>query len=324
MSEFDLIRRLIEETPGLRSDVVVGPGDDAAVLTVPAGLELVLTTDTLIAGRHFPVDTHADDVGHKALAASLSDLAAMAAEPAWVTVALTMPDADETWLSGFVAGLSGLLAESGASLVGGDLTRGPLAVTVQAAGLVPAGCALRRDGARPGDAVCVTGDLGDAALGLSLWRSGERPRDAQLAYLHDRLVRPQPRNAAAGVVRDRAHAGVDISDGLVADLGHMLAAGGVGARLEADRLPCSAAFAAHCPAARRLDYQLAGGDDYELCVCLPPADVPALTEELAQGADCKFTVIGSIEARPGLRIVDAGGEPVAVRGGYDHFGPVHG
>lgn len=311
MSEFDLIRRLTAAAPTTRCDVVIGPGDDAAVLRMPPGCELALTTDTLVAGRHFPVDTKACDLGWKALAVNLSDLAAMGADPAWITVALTLPEPDESWLGGFVAGLSEMLEASGAVLVGGDLTRGPLSVTIQAAGTLPAGSAVPRNGARPGDLIAVTGTLGDAALGLARWPKAG-PEDAA-AYLHARLVRPQPRIQTGRGLRGRASAAVDISDGLAADLGHILAASGVGATLIAEQLPASAAFAALCPAHERLDYQLGGGDDYELCVCLPAT---------LQSAAADLTVIGRVEKQGGLRLVDGHGRPVAYRaGGYDHFAP---
>lgn len=313
MSEFDAIRDLIADLPTARADVAVGPGDDGAVLRPPPDAELVVATDTLAAGRHFPEDTRAADVGWKALAVNLSDLAAMGADFGWAVVALTAPERDATWLDGFAAGLGELLRETGTALVGGDLTRGPLSVTVTAIGTVPAGAALRRGGARAGDAVCVTGTLGDAALGLSRWAGGEPPADAREAHLHRRLTRPRPRPGSA--LRGFASAAVDVSDGLAADLGHLLAASGAGARIRLDRLPRSAAFAALCPLARRAACQLAGGDDYELCVTLPPEKVSAAAAALG----CGLTRIGEIEAEPGLRVVDADGAPVAVPAGYDHF-----
>jgi thiamine-monophosphate kinase len=291
----------------------LGPGDDGAVLRPPPDTELVVATDTLAAGRHFPEDSRAADIGWKALAVNLSDLAAMGADFGWAVVALTVPERDETWLDGFAAGLGELLRESGTALVGGDLTRGPLSVTVTAIGTVPAGAALQRGGAGVGDAVCVTGTLGDAALGLSRWAGGEPPADAREAHLHRRLTRPMPRPGSA--LRGIASAAVDVSDGLAADLGHLLTAGGIGACIRLDRLPRSAAFAALCPPERRAVCQLAGGDDYELCVTLPPDRMAAAATALG----CGLTRIGEIEAGPGLRVVNAGGNPVAVPDGYDHF-----
>ncbi len=316
MSEFSIIRRLLRDAPALRDDVIIGPGDDGAVLAVPPGHELVLTTDTLISGRHFPKDTPAADVGWKALAVNLSDLAAMAAEPAWITIALSLPEEDENWLAGFVSGLFPLLQSSGAALVGGDLTHGDLSITVQAAGLVPAGQALRRDGAQIGDRVCVTGYLGDAALGLGLWTRSQGGQTGALGYLLQRLSRPEPRCNAGRVLRGRAHAGVDVSDGLAADLGHMLTASGVGAKLQAGLLPSSNAFDEYCPPEQRLPLQLNGGDDYELCVTLNETEIATVQAAL----DCKFTAIGEIVAEPGLTLVDDQQNAIDLpTGGYDHF-----
>lgn len=310
MSEHDLIRRAIAGAVTARADVVVGPGDDGAVCSVPAGHELVLTTDTLVSGRHFPQDTEAADIGWKAAAVNLSDLAAMGAGPGWLTVALTLPQPDQTWLTAFVRGLSAMLDACGAVLVGGDLTRGPLTITVQAAGTLPAGTALRRDGARVGDVVAVTGTLGDAALGLARW-----PVDDRLAAevpLRQRLTRPMPRLATGQALRGRAHAAIDLSDGLLADLGHIATASGVGATIAADKLPGSQAFDALCPAADRLAHQLAGGDDYELCVCGTEAKLAGFPE---------LSIIGRIDSEPGLRVLDAHGKLVTLDfTGYDHFG----
>lgn len=313
MSEFDAIRRLIADLPTARADVVVGPGDDGAVLRPPPGCELVVTADTLAAGRHFPEDTRAADVGWKALAVNLSDLSAMGADYGWAVIALTVPERDPVWLGGFAEGLGELLRETGTVLVGGDLTRGPLSVTVTAIGTVPAGAALRRDGARAGDAVYVTGTLGDASLGLARWPGGERPENAREAHLHERLTRPRPRAGAA--LRGIANAAVDVSDGLAADLGHLLEASGVGACIRLDRLPRSSAFAALCPPEERAARQLAGGDDYELCIALPPDKIG----DAAAALGCGLSRIGEIEAGAGLRAVDAGGNPVTVPDGYDHF-----
>lgn len=311
MSEFDLIRRLTAAAPTAGSDVVVGPGDDAAVLTVPDGHELILTTDTLVAGRHFPTDTAAADVGWKAAAVNFSDLAAMGARAAWLTVAITIPERDQVWLAGFVEGMGELLAEVDARLVGGDLTRGALTITIQAAGTLPAGTALRRDGARPGDVIAVTGPLGDAALGLARW--SQPGASVSGTALTKRLTRPSPRLAAGRALRGHAHAAIDVSDGLLADLGHVVDASGVGAVIEAACLPRSQAFEALCAADEWRAHQLAGGDDYELCVCGPEA-------MLARVPD--LTRIGRVEAGAGVRVVDADGTCAdAQRAGYDHFHP---
>jgi len=319
ISEFDIIARYFAARPARRPDVALGIGDDAAVLRVPPGCELVLAVDTLVSGVHFPEDTPPEDIGYKALAVNLSDLAAMGAEPAWLSLALTLPEPDEAWLAGFAAGLFELADAHGMALVGGDTTRGPLSVSVQVAGLVPAGGALRRAGARPGDLVCVTGTLGDAALGLQV-AQGRLDRGVEdNDFLRKRLDRPTPRVAAGQALRERAHAGIDISDGLGADLGHLLEAGGVGARLDLSRLPLSPAFeryrAGLADPDAALSLALGGGDDYELCLSLSPEVFEALP-----ALDVALTRVGVIEERPGLRCVDgAGRECTAVPGGYRHF-----
>ncbi|MDT0635125.1 thiamine-phosphate kinase [Spectribacter hydrogenoxidans] len=316
MSEFDLIRRLTAGARTRRDDVVIGPGDDAAVMRVPPGHELVLTTDALVSGRHFPADTPPADIGWKSLAVNLSDLAAMGAEPAWITVALVLPDRDPDWLTGFMAGFAPLLEASGAALVGGDLTRGPLTVSIQAAGLVPAGRALRRDGARPGDRIAVTGTPGDAALGLADWLAARIPVDEHDRYVRERLTRPAPRLAAGRWLRDRASAAVDVSDGLAADLTHLLSASGVGGWIDPAALPASAALRHRLAGADREPAQLGGGDDYELCVCLPEAIANAAVADCPDG----LALIGRVEAEPGLRLVGSDGAAITWQGaGYDHF-----
>lgn len=321
ISEFDIIARYFAAHPLPRHDVVLGIGDDAAVLQPPVGHDLVLAVDTLVSDVHFPADTRPEDIGYKALAVNLSDLAAMGAEPAWCTLALTMPDADEDWLAGFAQGLFVLADVHGVALVGGDTTRGPLSVSVQVAGFVPTGTAMRRAGAQPGDTIFVTGTLGDAALGLQV-AQGTLDRGADdNAFLRQRLDRPLPRIGVGQALRTRAHAAIDISDGLAADLGHLLEAGGVGATIDVGRLPLSAPFRrylAQCSdAGAALQPALGGGDDYELCVCLAAEEADAL------GAlDVPLTRIGVIEARPGLRCVDAAGRALALpAAGYRHFAP---
>ncbi|MDX1594620.1 MAG: thiamine-phosphate kinase, partial [Gammaproteobacteria bacterium] len=229
VSEFELIARHFaghDSHPG----VLLGVGDDAALLLPPGpGEVLAVTVDALVSGVHFDPDVEPDSLGHKALAVNLSDLAAMGATPAWFTLALTLPGIDEAWVGRFARGLASLAEAHGVALVGGDTTRGPLAVTIQAAGHVPAGEALRRDGARPGDAVCVTGTLGDAALAL---RDPPGLAAGERDTLRERLLRPTPRLAAGRALRGLAPAAIDLSDGLAADLGHVLVASGVGATLE--------------------------------------------------------------------------------------------
>ncbi len=322
LSEFQLIERYFSACGVGRPDVIVGVGDDAALVTVAPGQQLALAIDTLVAGVHFPPDVAPADLGHKALAVNLSDLAAMGAEPAWATLALTLPEVDESWLAGFATGFAALAVQHGVQLIGGDTTRGPLTITVQVHGLLAAGKALRRNGAGVGDEVYVTGTLGDAAVALRLWQSeARRSSDPDAISLYARLHRPTPRMAMGLALRDLASAAVDVSDGLAADLAHVLDASGVGATLDVTRLPLSTALRSHWGGseseARRL--ALSGGDDYELCFTAPAARRAAVMAA-ATHADCAVTTIGSIDAAPGLRLLDAGGAEMVLSGaGYDHF-----
>ncbi len=318
LNEFELIQKYFARQPLARPDVVLGIGDDAAVLEVPPGQQLVISTDMLVAGVHFPEHTAAEDVGHKALAVNLSDLAAMGATPAWFTLNLSLPQPDPTWLDGFCQGLFALAGTHHVQLVGGDTARGPLTIGVQICGLVPSGQALTRAGARPGDRVYVTGTLGDAALGLLCVQGRLALPEAQRAQALERLNRPPARVTAGEHLRGLASACIDISDGVSADLGHILEASGVGARIELGRLPVSPAYAGAF-AALGWAPALAHGDDYELCFTIPAAREPAFRRASADlGVACSY--IGDIEAGPGLRIVDESGAdyrpPVA---GYDHF-----
>lgn len=318
--EFDLIRR-IRVRSGSRSDVVLGIGDDAAVLRVPRDRDLVVTTDTLVAGRHFPRGTAPRDIGWKALAVNLSDLAAMGAAPAWASLALTLPRIDVEWLDAFVGGFMALARRHGVVLVGGDTTRGPLSITVSAHGLVPLGTALRRDGARVGDAIYVSGSPGDAAAGLRIARGGLRVAPAGAARaLRARLDRPEPRVALGLALRGVVSAAIDVSDGLAQDLGHVLRASGVGAVLEVDALPASRALrAAVAGTVARRRLQLAGGDDYELCFTVPPRREARLAA-IAWRLRLPLTRIGTVLPTPGLALLDARTHPVHLRrAGYDHF-----
>lgn len=310
MDEFALIRRFLTAESDER--VELGIGDDAAVLHWPSGSRLVVTTDTLISGRHFPEDTPAFSIGWKSLAVSLSDLAAMGAKPQAYVLALTLPAVDPAWLSDFAAGLQAVAAASGGILrVGGDTCAGPLAITITAFGCLAVGeAAMRRDGAQPGDAVAVTGSLGDAALALARLQAGLSCPPG----LRERLDQPMPRVAAGQWLRGHAHAAIDLSDGLAGDLMHILEASGVGADIEVERLPTSTLFASLAPAAERLRLQVSGGDDYELCVCMAPE---AACREVA---GIPLQVIGKVSSEPGLRWRDGRGELLGESfDGYRHF-----
>ncbi len=316
--EFALIDR-IRARARSRADVLLGIGDDAAILRIPAGHDLVVTSDTLVAGVHFPAETAAADIGWKALAVNLSDLAAMGATPAWCTLALTLPDADADWVDGFLDGFLELAERHDVALVGGDTTSGPLSITVTAHGLVPEGQALRRDGAHAGDEVWVTGSIGDAAGALAQWRA----RGPSSAKLRHRLDRPTPRIDAGLALRGLATAGIDLSDGLAADLGHVLAASGVGARIDLGRLPTSRTLADHFEEAKRWPLQLSGGDDYELCFTAPASAAFAIEQALS-ACEVTATVIGRLVAEPGLHCTTPEGDPYTPAvAGFQHFQGVH-
>lgn len=313
--EFDLIARIRARAPR-RADVVLGIGDDAAVLAVPHGRQLVVCTDTLNTGVHFPEDTAAEAIGWKALAVNLSDLAAMGAVPAWCTLSLSLPRDDAGLADALVDGLLALAAEHGVTLVGGDTTRGPLSVCVTALGHVAPGGALRRDAARPGDSIWVSGTLGDAAAALALRSRGE----TMPAALRGRLDRPSPRLALGQALVGLAHACIDVSDGLLADLGHVLDASGVGAEIDVDALPASAALhAAVADVDARRALQSSGGDDYELCFTAPAAR-EALVRAAAAAAGVAVTRIGGIVAgRDSVCRTGAGEVWHPPRRGYAHF-----
>ena len=316
--EFALVDR-IRARVRARADVVLGIGDDAAILRVPAGHDLVVSCDTLVSGVHFPTETAPADIGWKALAVNLSDLAAMAAIPAWCTLALTLPDADGEWVDAFLDGFLELAEQHAVTLVGGDTTRGPLSITITAHGFVPDGQALRRDGARAGDEVWVTGSIGDAAGALAQWRA----RGPSSAKLRHRLDRPTPRIDAGLALRGLATAGIDLSDGLAADLGHVLKASGVGARIDLGRLPTSRTLAGHFDPAQRWPLQLSGGDDYELCFTAPASAALAIERAMAS-CEVTATVVGVLVAEPGLRFTTPEGEDYTPAvAGFQHFPGVH-
>lgn len=318
-SEFSLIERYFAHHAEGHDDVVLGVGDDAAILRLPAGHELVVTTDTMVAGVHFPASATPEDIGYKLLAVNLSDIAAMGALPRWASLALTLPEADEDWLKGFCQGLFTLATEHNVALVGGDTTRGPLTLSITLHGLIPEGQAIRRDGARPGDAIYVSGSLGDA--GLALQHELGNLNIKGITEILPRLHRPNPRVALGQALRGVATAAVDISDGLLADLGHILNSSGVGARLELGALPLSVAVQS-ITGKGDWSLPLAAGDDYELCFTVPADQETTLRERIA-GLDVPVTRIGQIEAEAGLRCFDAAGECYAPHGmGYEHFAAI--
>jgi len=321
LSEFDIIERYFNRQTLQRDDVKLGIGDDAALITPPAGQQLVVAIDTLVEGVHFPLDTDAEAIGWKALAVNLSDLAAMGAEPAWFTLALTLPHSDEEWLAGFSRGLSELADKAGVQLVGGDTTRGPLTVTIQVAGYVPAGEALLRRGAKPGEEIWVSGSVGDAALALQIQQQSVDITPADKQSLMHRLDQPEPRYRLGVALRHLASSCIDVSDGLIADLAHLCAMSRVGASLDYEAVPLSSA--ARQAIAIHSEYRelpLYGGDDYELCFTAPGERHEEL-ELLGQQLECPLSCIGVITAELQLQCRDRNGEILALaKQGYQHFG----
>ena len=315
--EFALIDRYFKNKTLSRKDVVLGIGDDAALLQLPAQQLLVVAMDTLVAGVHFPVETSAYDIAHKALAVNLSDLAAMGAEPAWLTLAITMPQSDSAWLEDFSNGLFALANHFNMQLVGGDTTRGPLSITIQAHGFVPQGRALLRSGAKPGDKIYVSGTLGDACFGLKMISEKLSLAANVQAYLIERLNRPLPRVALGVGLRAIASSAIDISDGLMADLMHMLEAGKIGANLMTDHLPLSAALRDNLPIDEAKTMALTGGDDYELCFTVSPKNETRL-HDLVQDASVDCVCIGVITDQAGIALQDFNGK-IDLEG-YHHFG----
>jgi thiamine-monophosphate kinase len=322
LGEFDLIERYFSRSKSAatgRADVILGVGDDAALLRVPSGTDLVAAVDTLVAGRHFPLDCDPRSIGHRALAVNLSDMAAMGATPAWATLALTMPCADPGWLEGFSGGLMSLADTYGVELVGGDTTAGPLTVSVQILGFVPHGTALRRSGAQAGDILAVTGTLGDAGAGLALVTGRLSCPDRGPA---DELVRrfeyPAPRVLFGSNARGIADAAMDLSDGLVGDLPKLAAASGLAAQVEVGRLPMSRALLGTVPTAQARDWALAAGDDYELLMAVPPRRFDELAA-IARQLNLTFTAIGELRTGSGVAWVLGGAPFDAPVHGYDHF-----
>jgi thiamine-monophosphate kinase len=319
LGEFDLIARWFTR-PVRRA--ALGVGDDCALLQPTPGQQIAVSTDTLVEGRHFLSTIEPDRLGHKALAVNLSDLAACGAAPLAFTFALTLPRVDEAFLAGLARGMLALADAHDIELVGGDTTGGPLAIGLTVFGEVPPGQALLRSGARPGDQLWVShpvgGGLGDARLALEVFRGRLALPGDEFERVRARMECPTPRVALGQALRGVATSAIDLSDGLVGDLGHVLARSRVGATVDADALPASAVLAAQ-PVDRRREFALAGGDDYELLFCAPAAREREVRAAAAQ-AGCDATRIGSIDAEPGLRLVDGQGRTLRLTlAGYDHF-----
>jgi thiamine-monophosphate kinase len=318
--EFELIARYFTyPAPG----AVLGVGDDAALVRAGRGMDIAISTDMLVCGRHFFPDADPARLGHKSLAVNLSDMAAMGAAPRWATLSLALPRIDTAWIKAYMRGFMRLARRHGTDLVGGDTTRGPLTLCVQIMGLVPAGRALRRDGARAEDDVWVSGTLGEAALAVAVGNRTLRLAAADRARVQRRLDLPTPRVALGIALRGVARAAIDVSDGLVADLGHICERSGLAAEVELERVPASPVMK-RCPDARlALNALLAGGDDYELCFTAPAAS-RARVERAARSVGVPVARIGRMK-RPGgegacVTVLSAGRPVKLARAGYDHFG----
>lgn len=319
--EFSLIKQYFTSQPVKRKDVSTGIGDDCAILTVPEKQQVAISTDTLVSGIHFLPTISPEDLAYKALAVNISDLAAVGADPAWASLALTLPKVDNDWLEAFSRSLFALAEYYSIQLIGGDTTKGPLSLTITIQGLVPQGMALLRSGAKIGDWIYVTGFLGDSAAGLAVLQNRlQSSQPESRDYFITRHLRPQPRLLQGQALRSLASAAIDISDGLISDLNHILTASGCGARINLDALPYSAAMKSQVSKEQAEIWALSGGEDYELCFTVPEINRGALDIALAHtGAD--FHCIGQImPIAEGIRYLREGKEVHPNLKGFDHFG----
>jgi len=317
--EFSLIAQYFSDCGAAGDDTLLGVGDDCALLAPPIGEVLAVTTDTLISGVHFPHHSPARLIAQRALAVNLSDMAAMGATPRWFQLALTLPDSDQNWLAEFSAGLNAMACDFNCALVGGDTTRGPLTISITLIGSVPSNQALKRSGAKPGDTIFVSGTLGDGAAGLAAVEGRLSLSAEDAAFLEERFWQPQARVVQGLMIREFASAAIDISDGLVADLGHIVKASQVAAVVAVDKLPLSPALCRATAAERRLTWALSGGDDYELCFTVPASGLAQCQKLITDGL-LSATPIGQIIEGQGVHCIDGQGLPFDVpRSGYQHF-----
>ncbi|MDT9587223.1 MAG: thiamine-phosphate kinase [Candidatus Arsenophonus melophagi] len=319
-SEFDIIIRYFNRQQQDRHDVNIGIGDDCALITMPKKQQLAITTDTLVSGIHFLDSISPEDLAYKSLAVNLSDLAAMGAEPAWVSLALTLPKINEDWLERFSSSLFEQLSYYKIQLIGGDTTRGPMSITYTSHGLVPIGKAVSRSGARNGDLIYVTGTLGDSAAGLAILQlrlivDNEKDRN----FLINRHLRPQPRIFQGKALHHLVSSAIDISDGLISDLGHILEMSGCGAQIKLDFLPLSSSLLRQATPDQALTWALSGGEDYELCFTAPEINCSAVESVLAPFG-IGFHCIGQIRPKSeGIRYFHGNHEVLPNVTGFDHF-----
>lgn len=318
MKEFELIKNYFTEQAVKRKDVLLGIGDDCAIVAPAEKQNIAVTTDTLVAGVHFPINTTPRAIGHKAIAVNLSDLAAMGAEPSWISVAITLPEVDEQWIGEFCTGLFDLCEYYNVQLIGGDTTQGPLSITVTAQGVVPAGQHITRSGARSGDWLYVTGELGDAALALTHVLGKIKLNKEALAKVKDRLDFPKPRVLAGQALRGYASSAIDLSDGLMADLKHICQASGVGANIVLEKLPLSNELIETLGQEKAIDMALSGGDDYELLFTVSE-DKKVGMETALNDTGVKFTCIGQLNPN-GKITTTLNSKPTAINvKGFEHF-----
>lgn len=321
MREFELIDRFFFQATQKEKNVVLGIGDDCALMSVPQGYHLAVSTDSMVEGVHFPHGMAADKIASRALCAALSDLAAIGAEPRWITLALTLPEADENWLAAFSNTLHHHLKRFNCALVGGDTTRGSLNVGFQVMGIVPEGSQLTRAGAKIGDAICVTQTLGDGAAALALLEQTEALDESAQDYLERRFYAPEPQLQEGMLLRRYANSAIDISDGLLADLGHICDSSNVGANLNVEKIPISNVWREQVTNDKALQWALLGGDDYQLCFTLSVEKLALLRDK----NEIAFTEIGNIRAGSGINL-SFEGRPFSLppnieeqRRGYQHF-----
>ncbi|MBC8520203.1 MAG: thiamine-phosphate kinase [Gammaproteobacteria bacterium] len=310
--EFSLIERYFYRTDTYHPETILGIGDDASLLQIPSGKQLVVSIDTMVEGVHFMGGVSPESLGHKLMAVNLSDLAAMGAAPVWATLALTIPENNPEWMGRFSQGMFALANHYQIDLVGGDTTRGPLTLTMQIHGLVPEGEAVRRDGAKAGDLICVTNSLGAAALALKLIQQGENAKE-----IINYLELPTPRVEAGVILREYATSMIDISDGLLADVGHILDQSGVGAIIDLDAIPLHPSLSRLSTTAEQLELAMTAGDDYELCFTIPKQKLGDVNNSLSD-IDIAVSVIGEIKQDVGLQWRGTS-EWIPDKSGFQHF-----
>ena len=319
MSEFELINQYFKSTTVQRDDVLLGIGDDCAILSPPPGKQLAVSTDTLISGVHFPANTSAEDIGYKALAVNLSDLAAMGAEPAWVSLAITLPHANEAWISEFMQGFNQLAIKHNVALIGGDTTRGALSITVSVTGFVDKDRALKRSNAKAGDVIFVTGNLGDARLGLESLLGNVKITDPDAqAYFLSCLNRPEPKVSIGQLLTSYPVAAIDLSDGLLADLNHICTASATGALIQLNKIPLSEELINASNNEPNWSMICNAGDDYQLCFTCPSDCIDQLMSDLSK-VDIEIFPIGEIDNTCEVSCYLNGDKYSSLGSGYNHF-----